>query len=97
MTTQTITLTAAPSQTLSTTLNGQNCKISVYLLGSLLYMDLFVNGSAIFTGVICRDRNFMVRNSYLGFTGDLAFIDTQGTDYPVYTGLGERFILVYIA
>jgi len=97
MTVQTIPINAEPSQTMSVTLGGQNCKISIYLLGSLLYMDMFVNGIPIFTGVICRDRNLMVRDQYLGFVGDLAFIDTMGASDPVYTGLGDQYKLVYIA
>jgi hypothetical protein len=38
----------------------------------------------------------MVRETYLGFIGDLSFTDTQGTSDPVYTGLGSRFVLLYL-
>lgn len=40
--------------------------------------------------------NLIVRSAYLGFIGDLAFIDTQGTSDPIYAGLGTRFQLVYL-
>ena len=48
-------------------------------------------------GVIAGNLNVIVRSAYLGFVGDLAFIDTQGSDDPVYTGLGARWILTYFA
>lgn len=49
----------------------------------------------IITGVLCQDRNRIVRNAYLGFVGDLAFIDTQGTGDPVQAALGTRYLLTY--
>ena len=47
-------------------------------------------------GVICENLNRIVRSLYLGFAGDLAFIDNQGSTDPVYTGLGTRYSLAYI-
>lgn len=96
MTTQTVPLSAVPSQSFAVTLGGQNCQISIYMLDSLLYMDLAVNNAPIFTAVVCRNLNYMVREAYLGFIGDLAFIDTQGNNDPTYDGLGTRYVLVYI-
>lgn len=49
----------------------------------------------IITGVICQDRNRIVRNGYLGFVGDLAFVDTQGTSDPEIATLGSRYLLTY--
>jgi hypothetical protein len=64
-----------------------------------LFMDLYVTSSGstnlIIGGVICQDRNVFVRSGYLGFTGDLSFIDTQGTSDPFQSGLGSRFLLTY--
>jgi hypothetical protein len=37
-----------------------------------------------------------VRDLYLGFSGDLFFADTQGTNDPYYTDLGTRYLLVYV-
>lgn len=93
---QTIPLQAIPSQSLDVTLNGQACTIRIYTLSTGLYLDLLVNGNAIMTSVICEDRTLLVRLAYLGFIGDLAFMDTQGTDDPQYTGLGERWVLLYL-
>lgn len=94
---QTIPLSAEPNQSLSIELNGQSCDISVYTLPTGLYCDLTVSGSDIVTGVLCHDRCRIVRDSYLGFAGDLAFIDTQGASDPVASGLGGRFQLLYLA
>jgi hypothetical protein len=94
---QTIPLKQVPNQTIRTTLGGQSCQINIYTLSTGLYLDLLVNGAAILTGAICEDRNLIVREAYLGFVGDLAFMDTQGTEDPQYTGLGERWVLLYLS
>jgi hypothetical protein len=38
-----------------------------------------VVGSPIVQGVVCQRWNRIVRSGYLGFVGDLAFWDTQGS------------------
>nr|WP_275405814.1 hypothetical protein [Salmonella enterica] len=38
----------------------------------------------------------MVGYSYLGFKGDLVFIDNDGQNDPFYEGLGSRYIIYYI-
>ncbi|CAG4889295.1 phage baseplate plug family protein [Paraburkholderia gardini] len=92
----TIPLQATPSQSLSAVLGGQNCQINVYQKSTGMYLDLYVSNSPIITATICLDRVRLVRETYLGFIGDLAFADTQGTSDPVYTGLGSRFVLLYL-
>lgn len=94
---QTIPTIATPSQTLSVTLAAQPCKINVYQTTQGLFLDLYVNDVLIIGGVICENANRIVRSLYLGFVGDLMFFDTQGTDDPVYTGLGARWQLIYLA
>ena len=91
-----IPLQAVPSQTVSVALNNQACQINVYTLTTGLYVDLLVNDAQIIGGVVAQNLNVIVRDAYLGFVGDLAFADTQGDEDPVYTGLGSRFILVYL-
>lgn len=91
-----IPIIAAPSQRLSILLDGQNCQISIEQKGDFMYLSLSVNNSPVINSIICRDRIRLVPYAYLPFVGNLAFIDTQGTDDPNYTGLGERFKLVYL-
>lgn len=100
-----------PSQTFQAVLGGQNCSFSLYTLtgydfndltletvNTNLYMDLTVNGESITVGAIClNEKRLLINRQYLGFSGDLMFIDTQGTEDPQYTGLGTRWQLVYIA
>lgn len=90
-----IPLVAVPSQTLATQLGQQSCRIAVFQKSTGLYLNLYAGGKAIALGVLCRDRVWLVRDAYLGFTGDLCFIDTRGTQDPDYTGLADRFELVW--
>lgn len=91
-----IPLQAVASQELTVQLADQVCQITIRQKAFGLFLDLAVNNTTIVAGVICQNLNKIVRSIYLGFTGDLCFIDTQGTDDPVYTGLGSRFVLAYI-
>ena len=92
----TIPLQAVPSQTLAVQLGPQSCNINVYQKLTGLYLDLYVNSILIIGGVLCENLNVIVRSIYLGFIGDLTFIDNAGTEDPDYTGLGGRYSLIYI-
>lgn len=91
-----IPLQPAPAQTLNVVLSGQNCQISVYQKSTGVYLDLEVDNAPIVATVLCHDRVRLVRSDYLGFVGDLAFVDTQGHADPQYQGLGSRFVLAYM-
>lgn len=93
---QTIPLQPIASQTLQVTLDGQLCLISIYVKDQCMLFDLAVNGVQIVTAVECSSFVTLVPTAYLGFTGWLLFVDTQGNDDPVYTGLGSRWVLLYI-
>lgn len=91
-----IPVNPVPAQQLNVTLNGQNCTIKVYQKSTGMFLDLYVSNALIIGGVICQSANRIVRSSYLGFLGDLAFFDTQGDEDPIYTGLGSRWVLNYL-
>jgi hypothetical protein len=93
---QIIPLQAVPNQTLTVVLGNQNCRINVYQKFFGLFVDLSIGSTPIVRGIIAQQANRIVRYAYLGFVGDLAFFDTQGTSDPVYTGLGSRYQLVYL-
>jgi len=93
---QLIPLSALPNQIEAVALGGQSCILSVNQRSNGLYIDVYVGGSPIILGVLCENENRIVRNTYLGFLGDFFFFDTRGTDDPDYTGLGDRFQLIYI-
>lgn len=92
-----VPLNPVPSQNLQIVLANQACSIDVYTLSTGLYLDLTSDGKVITTTVSCEDgARLLLDRQYLGFAGDLMFIDTQGDDDPVYTGLGSRFLLIYL-
>jgi hypothetical protein len=93
---QIVPLSAVPSQTVTVILNSQECIIHVYQRSNGLYLDLTVAGTLTIAGVICQNDNLLVINSYLGFIGDLVFIDTLGASDPVYSGLGTQYLLAYL-
>jgi hypothetical protein len=93
---QTVVLQPVPSQVTNVVLDGQSCVISVYVKTQCMFFDLSVNGNQIATAVQCKNMVTLVPTAYLGFTGWLVFFDTQGDSDPQYTGLGSRWVLLYI-
>lgn len=91
-----IPLQPVPSQQLQIVLGGQNCQIAVYMLGTHIFVDLNVNGADISIAVIARDGISLVPTAYLGFVGNLIFVDTQGSSDPTFDGLGLRYQLLYV-
>lgn len=86
---------AVPSQTLTALINNQNTGLNIYQKGAYLFMDVLLNNTQVIGGVICQNLNVIIRNAYLGYIGDFAWIDTQGSDDPQYTGLNSRWFLGY--
>ena len=93
---QQIALQPVPFQTTQVVLDGQSCAISIYVKNQCMFFDLAVNGAQIAYAVQCKNLVSLVPTSYLGFSGALEFLDTQGTDNPIYTGLGSRWVLLYL-
>lgn len=98
-----IPLSPVPSQVCRVGLPTQQATIAVYQKAPGLFLDLYVNDALVIAGVVCLDRVYIVRDAYLGFDGDLAFIDTAGIALPAlrtdpdYTGLGGRFLLTWLS
>lgn len=91
-----IPLSPLPAQIVNVPLANQVCQIEVAEKFFGTFLDLYVNNTLIIGGVICQNLNPIVRQRYLGFNGDLMFVDTQGNDDPEYSGLGSRFQLLYL-
>lgn len=94
---QIIPIQSAPNQTLTVTLDGQTCQIDIYVTFFGIFVDLYVSNTLVIGGVQALNLNRIVRDDYLGFSGDLAFIDTQGTSDPEESGLGDRYVLAYLS
>lgn len=91
-----IPIQPVPNQTVTVVLAGQLSQINIYQKAFGVFVDLYVNNALIIGGVIAENLNRIVRSLYLGFIGDLCFIDNAGNTDPIYVGLGSRFSLVYI-
>jgi hypothetical protein len=92
----TIPLQAVPSQIVKAVLGNQNCQIAVYVKQSNLYVDVNMNGTDIVTAVIALNITPIICRGYMGFPGNLLFIDSQGANNPTYDGLGSRYYLIYL-
>jgi hypothetical protein len=97
MATLIVPLNPFPNQITKISLANQACTIHVYQRLTGLYLDLYIQDQLLIGGVICQNQNRIVRDIYLGFVGDLAFIDNAGNDDPYYDGLGTRWSLCYLA
>jgi len=93
---QIIPIQDVPNQQIQVTLAGQQCAINLYENSQGLFCDLLISNTLIVAGVICQDRNRIVRDLYLGFIGDLSFVDTQGLGDPMSPGLGTRYVFCYL-
>lgn len=91
-----VPLQPVPNQTLQVQLAGQPCTLNLFQYTYGLFASVYVGDVLIIASVLCQNFNRIVRSTYLGFVGDLVFLDTQGTDDPIYTGLGSRFVLLYL-
>lgn len=94
---QTIPVQPVPNQGFQCTLAGQQVAISIYQTDFGLFLDVVSNGVAVVYGVLCENLNRIVRDAYLGFSGDFCFYDSTGAGAdPVFTGLGSQFVLIYL-
>lgn len=89
------------NQTFQVLLDGQQTTIDLSAVYDNVFVDVSVNGSLVVAGVIAEQANVIVRDAYLGFSGDLVFYDTQpdpvnGAEDPQFGGLGTRWILAYL-
>jgi hypothetical protein len=61
----------------------------------MIYCDLSVDGTIIWTGVPCLNKVSINTHAYLGFSGELFFYDGFGELDPEYAEFGARYFLVY--
>lgn len=93
---QTIPLQPVPTQATKVVLGGQNVQLLIYQKPQGVFVDINTDGVDIVVGVVARDAVPLMCRDYLGFIGNLLFVDTQGNSDPSYDGLGSRFSLVYL-
>lgn len=95
MTVSIIPLNAVPSQTETVQLGTQSCRLNVRQRRTGLFVDLYEQDVPIVLGVKALNQVRLIREAYLGFDGDLFFVDTQGSSDPEYAGLGSRYLLLW--
>lgn len=100
-----VPLQASAVQTLNISLNNQACSLNIYAAGEdcdpPVYVDLYVANALLEGGMFGNIGVRLVRDSYLGFLGDLVFDDTQpdpilGPQQVRWGGLGQRWQLLYL-
>lgn len=85
MTLVTIPIQPIPNQSVAYQLNGSFYTIDILTRGEGLYIDVWTAD-----GLSLSSRALL---SYAPVGFGLQLVDTQGTDDPVYTGLGSRWLL----
>lgn len=98
---QQIPINPVPQQSLNIVLANQNVSLNLYTLtdqyGSSLYADVSIGAIVLKSCIRCINlARWLVGLGYLGFIGDFVIVDTQGNDEPQYTGLGTRWVLIYL-
>ena len=91
-----VPLQPVPNQAVTVNLAEQQVQINVYQKRTGLFCDVYLANALLVAGVLCHDRDRIVRDSYFGLIGDLGFVDQQGFNDPDYTGLGSRYLLYYL-
>jgi hypothetical protein len=93
---QNIPLQPVPTQATKVVLGGQNVQLLIYQKPQGVFVDINADGVDIVAGIVARDAVPLMCRNYMGFIGNLLFVDTQGNSDPTYDGLGSRFSLVYL-
>jgi hypothetical protein len=106
---QIIQTSPVANQIVNTVLNNQATQLNIYQLDDGtnygLYMDVLLNNVQIIGGVQCLNRNLIIVNEYLGYSGDFMWVDMNSTALiynmlvgsdPIYTGLGTQYLLWYL-
>lgn len=96
-----IPLAAIPNQRLNVVLDGQNCTIKLRQMGKYLYFTLYLEQTAIAKNLIAMPGTQILQGLHTGFSGNFMMIDTTAPDayshgVPEYTGLENRFMLLYL-
>ena len=92
---QQINIQSTPSQTFQVTLDSQSVQINLYQKNQGLFVDIGLNGTIISSGIIAENLNYLMPFGYVGFLGNLMFVDTTGNNDPYWEDFGTRFYLIY--
>lgn len=84
-----------PNQRFSIVLNDQNCTVELFQRYDRLYLNLYVDDTAVVSGVVCLNQQNLIIPTTTKFIGYLYFADTLGNSAPQWEELGTRYELIY--
>lgn len=76
-------------------LADQNCDFRIVQRLGKIFCDMSLDGSYVWKGLLCQDRNPLKHFRAQRFSGNLVFVDLEGTEDPYYQAFGGRFKLYY--
>lgn len=91
-----VPITPVPAQIVRVVLADQNCQFFLYQKEQGMFFDANVNGIDISSGILAHDAVALIPQAYSGFKGNLMFVDSHGDSDPEYSGLGDRYSLIYL-
>ena len=91
-----IPLSNIPNQRFSVVLDGQNCTISLKQNGGALFGISQSTRSTWLPGVRNNGSPVPIFKT-TAFSGRLVFHDVLGDSHPDYSGLSDRYYLIYLA
>lgn len=92
-----VPIIAVPAQKVAVILDNQDCVLRLYQRGAYLFCDLEADGVQAWQGFICQNRVNLKQYDYLPFRGGLYFVDHEAQEPPHFSGLGDRFALLFIS
>lgn len=92
-----IPLSNLSNQRFNVVLDGQNCTVTLKQNGAALYLSLAVDQVDVVTNHICNNDSPIPIFKTTAFSGCLVFHDVLGDSHPDYSGLSDRYYLVYLA
>lgn len=95
MTWYSIPVSPVPYQTVSAVINGQNYRLTIRHLGDFLYSSVNVDGEQVSDNAIAVANGKLIPFPTAVAKTTLYWFDTLGNDRPKYTGLGNRWQIVF--
>lgn len=84
-----------PNQKFNIRLEDKDVELEFITRGLFMYANINVQKEPLINGVICLNSVNLNQYSNTKLKGKIYFKDTQGEDDPVYSGLNDRWILIY--
>ena len=91
-----IPLKPVANQATTVMLGGQVIRVAIREMTTGVYLTAWLDNVIIQSGILCLDRVRMMSSNYDQFIGGFMFMDSQGLEDPVSTGIGTRWNLYYL-